>query len=101
MYTFVTYNNKSIKFAEIVPNGIKFVTLKTILNNKGNINLSYSLHLETRFLKLMLKTLPFKEKVDYNLWFNNCENRPTVFECLEYLVQKEYISPNIRGTKLT
>ena len=100
MFTFVTYNNKSIKFAKIANNDIKFVTLKTILNNKDKIHLSYGLHLETRFLKLVLKNLAFKEKVVYNIWFNSQENRPNVFECLEYLVSQRYISAYIKGTKL-
>ena len=74
--------------------------LKTILINKDSFELSYGLALEDRFLSLLLKKLPFKEKVSYNVWYKDHSIRPTFIESLAYLVNMGFISPNIKGIKL-
>ena len=100
MFKIVIYNHKNLKFARIANNDIKFVTLKTILNNKDSFEPSYGIALEERFLSLVLKKLPFKERVSYNIWYKDHNVRPTFIESLAYLVNMGFISPNIKGIKL-
>ena len=100
MFKIVIYNHKNLKFARIANNDIKFVTLKTILNNKDSFEPSYSWHIEQKLIALILKELPFKHRVDYNIWYKKSDTRPNILECLYFLVANGYISPNIKGIKL-
>ena len=100
MYKLIIFNDKEIKFAKIANNDIKFVSLKTILNNKDSFYPSFSLHIEERFFNLILKKLPFKYKVEFNIWYRDHNVRPSFLESLRFLVNSRFISENIKGTKL-